>query len=36
MTGVLNEMRQTNRLITKESVFQYNTQKTRSAECVCA
>ena len=31
MTGVLNEMRQTNRLITKEAVFLYCEQKTRSA-----
>ena len=31
MTGVLNEMRQTNRLITKEAVFHYFEQKTRSA-----
>ena len=31
MTGVLNEMRQTNRLITKEAVFHYSEQKTRSA-----
>jgi dynein heavy chain len=29
MTGVLNEMRQTNRLITKEAVFLYCEQKTR-------
>ena len=36
MTGVLNEMRQTNRLITKEAVFHYSEQKTRSASCVCA
>ena len=29
MTGVLNEMRRTNRLITKESVFNYCEGKTR-------
>ena len=34
MTGVLNEMRQTNRLITKEAVFHYSEQKTRSVMCV--
>lgn len=31
MTGVLNEMRSTNRLITKESVFHYCETKSRSA-----
>ena len=29
MTGVLNEMRRTNRLITKESVFYYCDKKSR-------
>ena len=29
MTGVLNEMRRTNRLTTKEAVFYYCDQKTR-------
>lgn len=29
MTGVLNEMRRTNRLITKESVFYYCDEKSR-------
>ena len=29
MTGVLNEMRRTNRIITKESIFYYCDQKTR-------
>ena len=29
MTAVLNEMRQTNRLITKESVFYYCDERTR-------
>ena len=30
MTGVLNEMRGTNRLILKESVFHYSEEKSRS------
>ena len=34
MTGVLNEMRQTNRLITKEAVFHYCEQKTRSVSTI--
>ena len=32
MTGVLNEMRRTNQLITKESIFKYSHGKTRYSE----
>ena len=32
MTSVLNEMRVTNRLITKESIFYYSYQKPRSED----
>ena len=34
MTAVLNEMRSTNRLITKEAIFHYCHGKTRCV-CVC-
>lgn len=33
MTLVLNEMRRTNRLLTKESVFNYSHTKSRSSSC---
>ena len=37
MTAVLNEMRSTNRLITKEAIFNYCHGKTRCVcVCVCA